>query len=319
MKHRSLARYALAAALAAGVSLGTAPARAADKLTVMLDWLVNPDHAALIVAQEKGYFADAGLDVDLIAPADPNDPPKMVAAGKADLAVDYQPQLQMQVGEGLPLVRIATLVSTPLNCLMVLRDGPIHSIADLKGKKVGFSVAGFEDALLGTMFEKNGMTLKDVTLVNVNFTLTTPVIEGQVDGVIGAFRNVEVNQMAVAGHPARAFYPEEEGVPAYDELIVVANKDKLADPRFKRFVAAVERGTLFVENHPDEAWALFIKNHKDLDDELNKRAWADTLRRLDSDPAALDRDRYAKFAAFLAARDLIKNPPAVESYAVEPR
>ena len=319
MKHGSITRHLFAAAVAGGALVGHGPAHAADKLTVMLDWLVNPDHAALIVAQEKGYFAEAGLDVELIAPADPNDPPKMVAAGKADLAVDYQPQLQMQVGEGLPLARIATLVATPLNCLMALKDGPIHSIADLKGKKVGFSVAGFEDALLGAMFEKNGIALKDVTLVNVNFTLTTPVIEGQVDAVIGAFRNVEVNQMALAGHPARAFYPEEEGVPAYDELILVANKDKLADPRFKRFVGAVERATLFVENHPDEAWALFIKNHKDLDDDLDKRAWADTIRRLDADPAALDRDRYTKFAAFLTARGLLNNPPPVESYAVEPR
>jgi len=319
MKHGSITRHLFAAAVAGGALVGPGPAHAADKLTVMLDWLVNPDHAALIVAQEKGYFAEAGLDVELIAPADPNDPPKMVAAGKADLAVDYQPQLQMQVGEGLPLARIATLVATPLNCLMALKDGPIHSIADLKGKKVGFSVAGFEDALLGAMFEKNGIALKDVTLVNVNFTLTTPVIEGQVDAVIGAFRNVEVNQMALAGHPARAFYPEEEGVPAYDELILVANKDKLADPRFKRFVGAVERATLFVENHPDEAWALFIKNHKDLDDDLDKRAWADTIRRLDADPAALDRDRYTKFAAFLTARGLLNNPPPVESYAVEPR
>jgi len=296
-----------------------ASASAADKLTVILDWLVNPDHAALIIAQEKGYFAEAGLDVELIAPADPNDPPKLVAAGKADLAVDYQPQLQMQVNEGLPLVRIATLVATPLNCLMTLESGPIKSIADLKGKKVGFSVSGFEDVLLGTMFAKNGINPKDVTLVNVNFALTAPVIEGQVDAVIGAFRNVEVNQMALAGHPARAFYPEEEGVPAYDELILVANKDKVADPRFKRFVAAIERATLYTENHPAEAWALFIKNHKDLDDDLNKKAWADTLPRLATDPAALDHDRYARFAAFLAAQGLIKNPPAVETYAVEPQ
>lgn len=303
----------------AALVIAMSPAAAADKLTVVLDWLVNPDHAALVVAQEKGYFADANLDVDLIAPADPNDPPKLLAAGKADLAVDYQPQLQMQIGEGLPLVRIATLVSTPLNCLMVLNDGPIKSIADLKGKKVGFSVSGFEDALLGTMFEKNGITLKDVTLVNVNFTLVQPVLTGQVDAVIGAFRNVEVEQMAVAGHPARAFYPEEEGVPPYDELILIANKDKAADPRFKRFVAAVEQATLFIENHPAEAWFLFIKNHKDLDDELNCRAWAATLPRLATDPAALDHARYARFAAFLEQRGLVKTLPSVESYAIEPR
>ncbi len=71
--------------------LGTSPVMAATKMTVLLDWFVNPDHAPLFVALEKGYFADRGLDVEFIAPANPNDPPKLVAAGKADIAVSYQP------------------------------------------------------------------------------------------------------------------------------------------------------------------------------------------------------------------------------------
>ena len=101
------------------------PIVAAEKMTILLDWFVNPDHAPLIIAQEKGFFRAAGLDVKLIAPSDPSMPPKLVAAGKADLAVSYQPQLHVQVDQGLPLIRIATLVSTPLNSLVVLKDGPI--------------------------------------------------------------------------------------------------------------------------------------------------------------------------------------------------
>src|SRR3546814_4619363 len=77
---------------------------------------------------------EQGLAVEVIAPADPSDPPKMVAAGKADLAVSYQPQLHFQVHEGLPLRRVGTLVATPLNCLLVPRDGPVKSLADLKGR-----------------------------------------------------------------------------------------------------------------------------------------------------------------------------------------
>ena len=155
-----------------GLSLSS-PLEAAEKLSVMLDWFVNPDHAPLIIAKEKGFFKAAGLDVKLIAPADPNDPPKLVAAGKADLAVSYQPQLHVQVAEGLPLIRIGTLVSTPLNSLVVLKNGPIKSIKDLKGKKIGFSVGGFEDALLSAKLSKHGLSLKDITLINVNFSLSS--------------------------------------------------------------------------------------------------------------------------------------------------
>ncbi|MGY8994279.1 MAG: ABC transporter substrate-binding protein, partial [Rhodospirillales bacterium] len=198
----------------------TGPVHAAEKLTIILDWFINPDHGPLIIARESGLFAAAGLDIELIEPADPNDPPKLVAAGKADLAVTYQPQLHLQVAEGLPLVRVATLIATPLNTLVVLRDGPIKSLADLKGRKVGFSVGGFEDALLGAMLAPYGLGLKDIELVNVNFSLSPALIAGHVDAVIGAYRNFELNQMDLVGHPGRAFYVEEEGVPPYDELVI---------------------------------------------------------------------------------------------------
>ena len=291
-------------------------AMAAEKLTVLLDWFINPDHGPLIVAQEKGLFAEAGLEVEMIEPADPSLPPKLVAAGKADVAVSYQPQLHVQVSEGLPLARFATLVGTPLNSLVVLADGDIKTIADLKGKKVGFSVGGFEDALLKAMLTKHGLTLKDIEMVNVNWSLSPSLLTGKVDAVIGAYRNFELNQMDIEGHPGRAFYVEEEGVPIYDELILVTHKDKRDNPALKKFVSAIEAATVYIVNHPDEAWEIFRdSNKKKLDNELNKRAWKDTLRRFALRPAALDKARYNTFAAFMKEQGLIKEVPALDSYA----
>ena len=303
--------------LAAALLVLAPPAAAQEPLTLILDWFVNPDHGPIFVAQELGYFADAGLEVEIIAPADPNDPPKLVAAGRADLGITYQPQLYMAVAEGLPLRRIATLVATPLNSLVVLADGPIKSVADLAGRRVGFSVGGFEDALLGAMLERHGLALDDVELVNVNFSLSPALIAGQVDAVIGAFRNFELNQMDLAGRPGRAFYVEEHGVPAYDELIVVANAGRLDDPRLKGFVGAIERATQFLVNHPDDAWALFIRGRAELDDELNRRAWADTWPRFALRPGALDQGRYRRFGAFMQGRGLIETLLPVDAYAVE--
>ncbi len=305
-------------ALAAACLLAALPAAAEEKLTVLLDWFVNPDHGPLYVAQERGYFADAGLTVEFVPPADPNDPPKIVAAGKADLAVSYQPQLHIQAAAGLPLARIATLVATPLNTIVVLDESPIRTIADLKGKRVGFSVAGLEDALLEGVLQPHGLTMDDIEKVNVNWSLSPSLIAGKVDAVIGAFRNFELNQMDIVGHPGRAFYLEEEGVPPYDELIVVAHKDTLDRPAYRAFIDAVERGVQYMVNHPDEAWKLFIAgDRKDLDDELNRRAWRDTLPRFALRPAALDRRRYERFADFVVDRGLVESLPPVETYAVE--
>jgi putative hydroxymethylpyrimidine transport system substrate-binding protein len=304
-----------AAALGASVLGASSPAFATDKLVVLLDWFVNPDHAPLIVAKEKGFFAKHDLEVELIEPSDPSAPPRLVAAGQGDVAVNYQPQLHVQAAEGLPLTRIGTLVATPLNSLIVLKDGPIKEIADLKGKKIGYSLAGFEDALLGTMLANHGVSIDDVELINVNFSLSPSLYSGQVDAIIGGYRNFELNQMDIEGKPGKAFYVEEEGVPPYDELILTVRNDKVDDPRYARMLAALEEGVQYLINHPDDSWEAFIGAYPNLDDELNIRAWADTLPRFALRPAALDKARYARFADYMIKQGLIEETPALETYA----
>ena len=128
------------------------PASAADKLTVLLDWYVNPNHAPLVVAQVGGYFAKHDLEVELLPPpGDAAAPPRLVAAGQADIAIDYQPDLMLQLKEGLPLVRFGTLIETPLNALIVLKNGPIQSLADLRERTIGYSIPGFQDAYVSAI------------------------------------------------------------------------------------------------------------------------------------------------------------------------
>jgi putative hydroxymethylpyrimidine transport system substrate-binding protein len=308
-----------AAALAAAPLLTrAASAQTPAKLTVLLDWFVNPDHAPLIVAKELGFFERAGLDVTLIPPADPSAPPRLVAAKQADIAITYQPNLYLQVKENLPLVRVGTLVATPLNTLVALKGGPIRSLVDLKDKTVGFSVGGFEDALLGTMLGTVGLSLKDVKLVNVNFALSPALIAGRVDAVIGAFRNFELTQLKIEGKEGIAFYPEEHGVPPYDELIYVVHRDRTADPVVRRFLDAIEAATVFLFNHSEQGWKAFIKAFPKLDDRLNRQAWIDTLPRFAHAPAALDARKYERFATFMKDKGLIDQIAPLGSYAIVP-
>ncbi|WP_425040690.1 ABC transporter substrate-binding protein [Primorskyibacter sp. S187A] len=302
---------------ALALSLWAGPLLAQDQMTLLLDWFVNPDHGPVIIAQEKGYFANENLEVEIIAPADPSAPPRLVAAGQAEMAISYQPQLHLQRHEGLPLRRIGTLVATPLNCLLVLEDGPIETPADLAGRKIGFSVGGVEDAVLSAVLGTHGVTLDQVELVNVNFSLSPAIMSGQVDAVIGAFRNFELNQMDIEGVAGRCFYVEEEGLPTYDELIYVANLDTMDADMVRRFLAATERATQYIINHPEESWEIFASTAPELRDELNRRAWSDTLPRFALRPAALDTGRYAAFEAFLQEAGLIPAIHPVSEIAID--
>ena len=278
---------------------------APKNISIGLDWFINPDHAPIIIANEKNYFKEKNINVEIIEPADPNDPPKLVAAGKIDIAISYQPQFHLQIDKNLPVIRLGSLVSTPLNCLVVLKNGNIKSIKDLKNKKIGFSVGGFEDALLSEMLKESGLTLSDVELININFSLSPSLISKKVDAVIGAFRNFELNQMNIVGQPGTAFYPEENGVPHYEELIYIINKNDKGKKIYKDFLDAVQKATIFIINNPKKSWELFYKYKKGLNDELNKRAFKDTIPRFSIRPRAIDKSSYKNFQKFLFKKGII--------------
>ena len=277
-----------------------------DKVTLLLDWFINPDHGPIIIANEKGIFKDAGLEIEIIPPANPADPPKLVAAGKADIAISYQPQLHMQVHEGLPVTRVGTLVATPLNCLLVLEDGPIKTLSDLKNKKIGYSISGMEQALLSAILKKAMVNKDEVEFINVNWSLSPSLMSGQVDAV-----------MKIEGVKGRCFYIEEEGVPPYDELIFIVNNKNINREILTKFLDSIEKATQYIVNHPDETWEIFSNYSKELNNKLNEMAWYDTIPRFALRPAALDKRRYTRFEDFLYEEGLIDKKYSFEKMAIE--
>lgn len=283
-------------------------------LTLMLDWFVNPTDAQLFVAQQQGFFKQQGLNVKIIPPSNPDDPPKLVASGNADIAIMSQPELLLDVQQGLPLVRIATLINKPLRCMAVKANGGVNSIKDLKGKSIGYAVSGIDTAMLKTMLNKNGLTLQDVKLINVNYDLTQALLTGRVDAVTGIIRNFELIQMKLAGFKARAFYPEQNGVPPYDELILVVNKKALNDPRLPKFMTALQQGEDYLQQHPQQSWQQFVQNHPELNNELNREAWFATLPDFAKNPGEFSADKYNNFAQFMLKQGLVSRLMSINEY-----
>jgi putative hydroxymethylpyrimidine transport system substrate-binding protein len=302
------------AALALGASR---PAQAGEPITVILDWLLNPNHAALFAAGQCGAFARAGLAVNLVAPSDPDSPLRLVAAGQADLAIGYGTQINMIDSAGLPLIRIATLIDTPLNTIMALGGGDIHGLADLKGKKIGVSVGGVEEAILDVMLQSAGIAATEVTVVRVNYTMVAALLSHGLDAATGAFRNAEVLQVRQMGRIPLVFLPEEHGVPLYDELILVARRDRRRDPRLNRFIAALQEGTAELLRAPDAMWRAFAQAHPELATPLNQASWAATMPAIAADPRALNAQRYLDFQTFAVAHGIAGTALPLDQFAVQ--
>jgi putative hydroxymethylpyrimidine transport system substrate-binding protein len=167
------------------LALHSAPASASDRLTIILDWSANANHPVLFAAKYCGAFLHAGWDVERLAPADPESPPRPVAAGQADLAVTYRTQLTSMDDHGLPLVRIGTLVDTTPSAILALGDSGVHSLADLMGRRIGVFAGGVQEALLDTMLRQAHPGLADVSRVKVNFQKLPPLMSRRLDAVMG--------------------------------------------------------------------------------------------------------------------------------------
>lgn len=281
-------------------------------VTVILDWLPNPNHVPLYVAQEAGLFAAEGLNVSLQSPTafDPSDPAKLAATGRADLAITTPINLIIIRAQGLPLTAVGSLIQKPLGGLLALKERGIRTLADFKGRKIGYSLEPEEPVLWAAMLETAGLKPGDYQLINVGFDTLPALLTGQVDA-IGAFRNVEKILIEVQEERETVFFPfEEHGIPEHPQLVFIANERVTQDKPelLKKFLRAVARGVALTLQEPNRAFALFLKANPDLqrDAELNRLFFNATIAFFHGAPCHNQLDQWARLQEFLFVRKLIE-------------
>jgi putative hydroxymethylpyrimidine transport system substrate-binding protein len=239
----------------------------ADRLTLELDYLPNADHAGIYTAQASGAFQRAGLDVRLQVPSDPSAPLKLLAAGKVDLAISYEPELLLARDKGLDLVAVAALVQRPLTSIMGLPSGHVRTPADLEGKTIGTAGIPYQSAYLKTILAKAGADPAKVKEVNVGFNLVPAMLSKKVDATLGAYWNVEGIELARRNKQPQIIRMETAGLPTYDELVVVARRQDVEKRGavLRRFVQALARGHQALRDDPAAGADALVKANPDLD------------------------------------------------------
>jgi putative hydroxymethylpyrimidine transport system substrate-binding protein len=235
-------------------------------LDLVLDWFPNPDHVAIYDAQASGYFKQVGLDVREHVPSDPAAPIKQVAAGRADLAVSYEPEVLLAREQGLPVVSVAALVQRPLTSLIATRKSGVRSVRDLRGKRVGTAGIPYQSAYLKTILRRAHVPSSSVKETNVGASLLPTMLSGKVDATLGGFWNVEGVELRQRGAKPTVIPVDRLGVPDYNELVFVANKDRLAGERddLRLFLSAVARGAEASRKDPSGATKALLDENKDL-------------------------------------------------------
>ena len=268
--HRRLlvfaAAVAAAAAALAAVSGGTGKAAGrASSLTVALDWFPNPDHVALYYALDKGYFTKQGVNVTMKTPSDPSAGLKLVATNKFDLAVYYEGDMFYAGAQGLPVIAVGALIPTPLNSMIAKAGSKVKTLKDLKGATVGNAGLPFDGAVLQTIRQRQHFGPNDIKSVNVGFNLVPALLTGKADAIVGGYWNIEaVKVQNETGQKPVVFKMNQLGVPHYDELLIVANKNRLSsDPQYatavRAFLAGMVAGINGARKDPTGSVAIMAK------------------------------------------------------------
>jgi putative hydroxymethylpyrimidine transport system substrate-binding protein len=304
-------------ALAVAAGCGTAGAATGPhglrEVSLQLDWYPNPDHVGLYTAIDRGFFAREGLQVTPHQPTDVSDPIKYVATGRTDVGISYEPELFFAQQQHAPVVAVCALVPEALNSIIARTDAGIHTVADLRGKTIGEDGTQSTAAYLDTVLRSAGIDPhKDVHRVTVGFNLLPALLSKKVDAVIGVFRNIEGAELTARGVPHVTFPVDQYGVPSYDELVIIANSQRLAsDPGYKAsvhaFVAALMAGTAYAEARPQAAIAVMHRYAADDYRSVLERSVPATLALLHT--TKLDPVQWDAFGRWMQDQGLLKQAP----------
>lgn len=291
----------------------TLTASQSPPLTVILDWFANPTDGPVLVAQEQHFFQRAGLNVKIINPADPDDTPKLVALGKADIGIGSDPHMILAVGQGLPLLRAGTLLDQPMVAVV---SYDVSKLQDLKGKTIGYPVGDLDKFILGVMLNHVGLTLKDVNLIDVHFNLVQALLSKKVDAITGAMRDYEVPQIQMMGMKVHSFYPENYGMPKYAELNYIINTQHQNDPRIKLFLRAIKLATQYINKHPNAAWRGIIAQYPQLNTALNKKSWQMTYPLFAKDPSYVNHANFMRLVNLMHTKGWLKKVMPYKQYVI---
>ena len=246
-----------------------------EKVTFVLDWQPNTNHTGLYVAQEKGYFEEEGLEVDIQLPGEA-DAHQLVASGKGDFGIGAQESITEARAEGMPIVSIAAIIQHNTSGLASPVSKGIESPKDYVGKTYGGWGSPMHQAVIETMMEEDGVEQPEVEEINIGMNDFFTAVERDIDyawifyawtGIEAQLRDIDLNMQYIKDYDERLDF--------YTPVITTNEKLIAESPEtVEKFMRALSKGYEFAIDEPEEAADLLLQAVPDLDEELVKKSQA---------------------------------------------
>jgi len=279
--------------------------------TLVLDFVPNAVHSGIYVAGANGYYRDRGVDLDVRAPGESTDAPRLLAAGKVEFAILDIHDLGIARERGIDLVGVAPIVQRPLAAVFARADGPVRRPREMEDHRVGVTGLPSDEAVVASEVEADGGDPEAVDEVTIGFTAVPSLAAGKVDAATG-FWNAEGVALRDRGVPIRVFKVDDFGAPPYPELVLTTSRKTLeGDPKLvEAVVEATRQGYEVAEKHPGVALKDLLNANPELDEAEQKEQLQALLPVLH--PRPFDQAVLREWAAWDLRHGLLEKPLDVE-------
>ena len=289
---------------------------APEKITVLLDWFPNTNHTGLYVALENGYFAEQGLDVEIIEPGEGVNT-QVVAAGKAEFAVSSQESVTQARVAGIPVVSIAAIIQHNTSAFASLEESNITSVKDFEGKRYGGWGSPIEDAVLTAAMKDVGADFSKVDNITIGTTdfFTSIGRESDFQWIFYAWDGVEAERRGITLNTI--MLKDLDPVLDYYTPVLMTSEDAITNnpEMIRKFMAATAQGYSFAIANPNEAASILLKHAPELNAELVKLSqdWLSPQYQADASQWGIQKaDIWEGYATWLHERELIETMLDVE-------
>ncbi|HWP97867.1 MAG TPA: ABC transporter substrate-binding protein [Syntrophomonadaceae bacterium] len=280
-----------------------------QKVTVILDWFPNTNHSGLYVAKDQGYYAQEGLDVDIIQPSEGGNP-QLIAAGKGDFAVSYQEEVTIARSQDIPVVALAAVIQHNTSGFASPVSKNIKTPKDFEGKTYGGWGSPAETAILKSIMAKYGANFNKIKIVNIGDADFFASMEKGIDfswifygwtGIEAKTKGMNLNFIKLA---------DENKVFDYYTPVIISSEAKIAqNPELvTRFIKATARGYNYAISNPDQTAAILIKNVPELNKDLVAASQSYLSREYQAEAprwGEMKTDVWKNYADFMFANKLI--------------